>query len=81
MTSSEAKQVFAGALALVAPEIDLGTVEPAANFRDQVDIDSMDVVNLMIHIFEATGIDIPESDYAHFETLDQIIAYLVVRGT
>jgi acyl carrier protein len=80
MTSGEAKQVFAGALALVAPEIDLETVDPAGDFRDQVDIDSMDVVNLMIHIFEATGIDIPESDYGQFETLDQIIGYLVDRS-
>jgi acyl carrier protein len=63
-------------LAGIAPEADPAALAGDAPMRDQLDLDSMDFLNLLVGIHERTGIDIPEADYAHLETLDELVAYL-----
>ncbi|MCR6493232.1 acyl carrier protein [Cellulomonas sp. P24] len=60
----------------VAPEVELGTVDPAEDLRDQLDLDSMDILNLAIGLFQATGVEVPERDYARIVTVDGCVAYL-----
>jgi acyl carrier protein len=47
----------------IAPEVDLSTVDPAADLREAIDIDSMDFLNLVTALHHRTGIEIPEIDY------------------
>jgi len=68
-----------GALASVAPEAENQPLNPGADFRDQMDLDSMDFLNFVIALHEATGIDIPEKDYPQLASLDGCIAYLAPR--
>jgi acyl carrier protein len=49
---------------------------PDAELREELEIDSIDVLNLAIALHEATGIDIPERDYAELATLARGAAYL-----
>jgi acyl carrier protein len=63
----------------IAPEIDLAQIDPASNLREQVDLDSMDMLNLLIAIHGATGVDIPEADYAKMTSVDDAVAYLRTR--
>jgi acyl carrier protein len=63
----------------IAPEIDLDQIDPASNLREQVDLDSMDMLNLLIAIHGATGVDIPEADYAKMTSVDDAVAYLRTR--
>jgi acyl carrier protein len=60
----------------IAPEIDLATVDPAADLREALDIDSMDFLNFVTAIHHRLGIDIPELDYPKLVTLDGAIEYL-----
>ena len=60
----------------VAPEVDLETVDPGEDLREQLDLDSMDVLNLAIGLFKATGVEVPESDYARIVTVDACVDYL-----
>ncbi|HTO62951.1 MAG TPA: acyl carrier protein [Bradyrhizobium sp.] len=60
----------------IAPEVDLATVDPAADLREAVDIDSMDFLNLVTALHHRTGIDIPETDYPKLVTVSGIVAYL-----
>jgi len=64
----------------IAPEADPATLAGDAPLRDQLDLDSMDFLNLLVGIHERTGIDIPESDYAQLASLDALVAYLVRGG-
>ena len=45
-----------------------------------LDIDSMDVLNLVIALHKRTGIDIPESDYGKMITIDGAVAYLTAKS-
>jgi acyl carrier protein len=63
----------------IAPEADLAAVEPGVAFREQLDLDSMDVLNVVIGIHEALRVEIPEADYPQLATLDGCVDYLAAR--
>jgi acyl carrier protein len=60
----------------IAPEVDMTTVDPAADLREAIDIDSMDFLNFITAIHQRLGIDIPEVDYSKLVTLDGAVAYI-----
>ena len=57
------------------PEFEGEEIEPGSAFRDQFEIDSMDFLNFVIAMHEATGVDIPEADYPDLETLEGCVVY------
>jgi acyl carrier protein len=64
------------ALGRIAPEADLGALNPSADIREQLDIDSVDFLNFVLAVHEELGIDVPEADYGKLRTLESCIAYL-----
>jgi acyl carrier protein len=75
----EIRDLVLNALGAIAPEADLGRLDPDIGFRDQLDIDSMDFLNFVIAVHEQLGIDIPEADYPKMASLAGAIAYLSAR--
>ncbi|HEX7561802.1 MAG TPA: acyl carrier protein [Bradyrhizobium sp.] len=63
----------------IAPEVDLASVDPAADLREAIDIDSMDFLNFITAIHHRLGIDIPEIDYPKLVTLDGAVAYIAAK--
>lgn len=66
-------------LASVAPETDLQSLRTDVPLRQQIDLDSIDWLNVVVGLCERLSVDIPESDYARLATLDQIVAYVVTN--
>ncbi len=79
MSDEELRALILREVGNIAPETDLGQIDTAANLREQVDLDSMDMLNLLIAIHGATGVDIPEADYAKMASVDDAVAYLRSR--
>lgn len=79
MNSEEARVILFDELSNIAPEWDPADVDPAEDIRDAMDIDSMDLLNLVIAVHKRLNIDIPESDYAHLTTIDGAVAYMVSK--
>jgi acyl carrier protein len=80
VTREEIRAAVLDALGEIAPEVDLATVDPATGFREQLDLDSMDLLNLVIGIHARTGVEIPEADYPKLASLDGAVAYLATRA-
>lgn len=76
MTPTELRPAVLRALHRVAPEADLATIDPKADLRDQLDIDSVGILEFATGIHKETGIDVPERDYPRIIRLDDCIAYL-----
>lgn len=76
MTEVDIRNVLHEELNNIAPEIDMSTVDPTADLREALDIDSMDFLNFITAIHHRLGIDIPEIDYPKLITLDKAIAYI-----
>jgi acyl carrier protein len=79
MTDDEIKATVLRVIGDIAPEADLDRLDPAVEVREQLDVDSMDLLNIMIGIHEATGVDIPEADYPQMATLNACVTYLRSR--
>lgn len=76
MTEATARDAVARVLAQIAPEAELDLVDPAADLRAELDLDSIDFLNLVEGLKEETGVEIPESDYAEVRSLDGLVGYL-----
>lgn len=76
MNDQEIMDVVREAIGEVAPEADLEAIDPAESVQEQLDIDSLDFLNVVIGIHERTGVEIPERDYPKMATLDGCVAYL-----
>jgi acyl carrier protein len=63
----------------IAPEADLTHIDPAADLREALDIDSMDFLNFITAIHSRLGVNIPELDYPKLITLDGAVAYLTAH--
>jgi acyl carrier protein len=70
------RAVVLAAIGAVAPDADLSTVDTATDLAEQLDLDSMDFLNVVEAIYDATGIEIPERDYPKLTTLETFAAYL-----
>ena len=79
MTEEEIRAAVLRVLGEIAPEADPTRIDPEASLRDQLDLDSMDVLNIMIALHEALHVDIPETDYPKLATLNGAVAYLAQR--
>jgi acyl carrier protein len=79
VTDDEIKTLVLREIGNIAPEADLDQINPSSDLREQVDLDSMDMLNLLIAIHQATGVDIPEADYAKMASIDDAVAYLRTR--
>jgi acyl carrier protein len=79
MSNTNTEATIRRLLQELRPEIDLASVPGDSNLREELDLDSMDFLNFVIAIHDATEIEIPEDDYAELMTLDECIAYLEAR--
>jgi acyl carrier protein len=64
------------ALKPIAPEMDPSTIKPDMDLREQIDLDSMDVLNFVVAVEEELGVAVPDTVVAGLTTLDEWIAYL-----
>jgi acyl carrier protein len=79
MTKQEIRDTIVSCLCEVAPEIDPATVNDDVSFRDQFDVDSMDLLNFVIAMHERLQVDIPESEYARLGTVDLLVEFISAR--
>ena len=76
MSAIDIRKVIQEELNNIAPEADIASVDPAADLREAIDIDSMDFLNFVIAIHRRLGVDIPEIDYPKLATLNGAFAYI-----
>lgn len=79
MTPDQLRQSILDAISDVAPEATFDALDPNKGLREQLDLDSMDFLNVIIALHEKLGIDIPERDYPQLFTLRGAVGYLVAR--
>ena len=60
----------------IATESDTTSLRPDVSFRDQLDLDSMDFLNFVVAIHKAFHLEIPETDYPKYMTLNGCLAQL-----
>lgn len=79
MTAEEIRTAVLATLQGIAPEVEPAALRADKPLRQQIDLDSMDWLNVIVGLHRALQVDIPEADYARLTTLDAIVAYLAER--
>ena len=79
MTSEEIRSTLLSCLSDVAPEIVDEEIEDDMDLRDELDLDSMDVLRWVQGIHKALGVEIPEEDYGKIATLADAVDYVAAR--
>jgi acyl carrier protein len=80
MRTDEARAAVLASLGQIAPEADLDLMDPGADMRQEIDLDSMDFLSLVEALSEHTGVSVPEEDYREVRSLDGMVAYLVAHA-
>ena len=76
MSVEELKRQIILSIQEVAPEIGESDIDPDEDIREECDIDSMDFLNFLADLKNATGVNIPEVDYPQVMTLNKMVDYL-----
>jgi acyl carrier protein len=76
MTEPDIRKILLEELARIAPDIDPAGMDPHGDLREECDIDSLDVLNLITALHQRLGVEIPERDYPKLMSLEGAVAYL-----
>ena len=79
MTAGEIREEILDILEAIAPDEDLSNIDDAVNFRDQLELDSMDFLDIVMELRKRHRIQIPEEDYVHLASMESTVAYLEPR--
>jgi acyl carrier protein len=74
-----ARQIILDAIERIAPDVDAATLPLDVDFREEAELDSMDFLGVLTAVQEATGIEVPETDYAQIVSIDRFTDYLSNR--
>ena len=76
MTQDECKKLVLDIIADIAPDEDLSNVKPDVRLRDQLELDSMDFLDIVMELRKRHRVQIPEGDYGHLASMASTVAYL-----
>lgn len=76
MTPPEIREEVLDILEDIAPDEDLSELEDAKPFRDQLELDSMDFIDIVMELRKRYRVQIPESDYEQLGSMQSTVEYL-----
>ena len=79
MTSAEIRDAIVDILSDIAPDEDLSSLDEDVAFRDQLELDSMDFLDIVMELRKRYRIQIPEEDYPELASMSSTVRYLEPR--
>ncbi len=79
MTEPEVRKIVLDIIHDIAPDEELTDVKGDVRLRDQLDLDSMDFLDIVMELRKRYKIEVPEDDYMELATLDGCVNYLTPK--
>ena len=79
MTEDQVKQIVIDIINEIAPDEDTSGLKGEISLRDQMDLDSMDFIDIVMELRKQHGIEVPEADYPELASLDSCATYLTPK--
>ena len=76
MTNAEIREEVLDILKDIAPDEDLSQLKDDQSFREQLELDSMDFLDIVMELRKRHRIQIPEDDYLNLRSMDSTVTYL-----
>lgn len=82
LSSADAMVVTKAAISTVAPDVEdeLDSIDAGIDLWEELELDSMDHLNVMVELKERTGVDVPEREYGRLRSLHAIADYLAATA-
>jgi len=68
-------------IAAIVPDEDLSVMTNSGIIREEVNLDSMDFLDIIMELRKRHKVEVPEEDYKFFATLDSCADYLAPKMT
>lgn len=79
MNSEQVKTVVLDIIADVAPDEEMDDLKSSESLRDQLDLDSMDFLDIVMELRKRHKVEVPSEDYPRLATLDSCVEYLTPK--
>ncbi len=79
MSPPEIRLEILDILSDIAPDEDLSTLADDKPFREQLELDSMDFLDIVMELRKRHKIQVPEADYQQLASLGSTVTYLAPR--
>ena len=79
MTAEQVKQIVIDIINEIAPDEDTSDLKSEVNLREQMDLDSMDFLDIVMELRKQHDIEVPEEDYPKLASLDSCADYLTPK--
>ncbi len=76
MTAADIRIEILNILEVIAPDEDLSNIDDSVNFRDQMELDSMDFLDIVMELRKRHRIQIPEDDYMELASMNSTVKFL-----
>lgn len=76
MTKDEIRAEVLDILGDIAPDEDLSALDDSKSFREQMELDSMDFLDIVMELRKRHRVQIPEDDYVNLASMDSTVEYL-----
>ena len=79
MTPAEIREEVIDILENINPDEDYSNLEDERSFQEQVELDSMDFLDIVMELRKRYGVQVPEEEYGELATLSSCAAYLAPK--
>jgi acyl carrier protein len=79
MTRESIKAAIIEIINEIVPDEDLSDLDHQKPLRDQIDLDSMDFLDIVMELRKKYRIEVPEEDYDELSTMNRTIDYLLPK--
>lgn len=76
MTGEEIRRLIVEVIHEIVPDEDVSNLKGDERLRDQIEMDSMDFLDIIMELRKRYGVTVPEDDYMKLSTLDGAVEYL-----
>ena len=76
MSPAEIRAAVIDILETIAPDEDLSNLDDAKEFRDQMELDSMDFLDIVMELRKRYRVQVPEEDYENLVSMGSTVSYL-----
>jgi acyl carrier protein len=76
MNREEVRQAVVDILEDIAPDEDVSSIKDDISLREQMDLDSMDFLDIVMELRKRYRVQVPEEDYEHLVSMAKTVAYL-----
>lgn len=79
MTQSDVREKIIDIIADIALDDDVSGIDDGVSLREQLDLDSMDFLDIVMELKKRHKVEVPQEDYPRLATMNSCVEYLTPK--